>query len=62
MEIKDDGKLGGPQRKLEDSKRKIGHHVYNGTRWVRQQAEHHPAEYEEPLAPARQRQGVLRGQ
>ena len=29
-------------KKLKDPKRKVSHHIHNGTKWVRQQVELHP--------------------
>ena len=31
-----------PHEKSQGIRRRIGHHIHNGTEWVSQQAEHHP--------------------
>ena len=38
-ENKVDGNHENPKGKLEDSKQKIGHYIYNGTKWVKQHME-----------------------
>ena len=42
MENKVNGNQGNPKGKLEDPKWKIGHYIYNGTKWVKQHMEQYP--------------------